>query len=278
MGRVPSAATEATVLLELADGAAASRTPPPMWRSARRCAPIRSTATRPSARRATSGPRKARITLGVADVAARARRGARARRSRTASCSRATWSTSRRTSSIRSSSRAAPRRLRKLGVGVEILDVKAMRKLGMGALLGVGQGSTRDSRLVVMRWNGGKQGNAAARLHRQGRVLRHRRHLDQAGRRHGGHEGRHGGRGLRRRADARARRPQGQGQCDRRDRPGREHAGRQCAAARRHRHLDVGPDHRDHQHRRRRPARARRRAPLRQHDASSRSSWSISRP
>jgi leucyl aminopeptidase len=33
-----------------------------------------------------------------------------------------------------------------------------MRKLGMGALLGVGQGSAHDSRLVVMRWNGGRKG------------------------------------------------------------------------------------------------------------------------
>ena len=48
--------------------------------------------------------------------------------------------------------------LSKLGVGVEVLDVAAMRKLGMGALLGVGQGSAHDSRLVVMRWNGGKRG------------------------------------------------------------------------------------------------------------------------
>jgi leucyl aminopeptidase len=47
--------------------------------------------------------------------------------------------------------------LRKLGVIVEILDVPAMRKLGMGALLGVGQGSAHESRLVVMRWNGGKR-------------------------------------------------------------------------------------------------------------------------
>jgi leucyl aminopeptidase len=48
--------------------------------------------------------------------------------------------------------------LTKLGVTVEVLDVPAMRKLGMGALLGVGQGSMHDSRLVVMRWNGGKRG------------------------------------------------------------------------------------------------------------------------
>jgi leucyl aminopeptidase len=48
--------------------------------------------------------------------------------------------------------------LKKQGVAVEVLDVNAMQKLGMGALLGVGQGSVRDSRLVVMRWNGGKAG------------------------------------------------------------------------------------------------------------------------
>src|SRR4029079_14183894 len=36
----------------------------------------------------------------------------------------------------------------------------AMKKLGMNALLGVGQGSTRESRVVVMRWNGGRAGEA----------------------------------------------------------------------------------------------------------------------
>jgi leucyl aminopeptidase len=49
--------------------------------------------------------------------------------------------------------------LRKLGVDVEILDVKAMTKLGMGALLGVAQGSARPGRTVIMRWNGGKRGD-----------------------------------------------------------------------------------------------------------------------
>jgi leucyl aminopeptidase len=44
--------------------------------------------------------------------------------------------------------------LSKLGVAIDVLDEKAMAKLGMGALLGVGQGSARDSRVVVMRWNG----------------------------------------------------------------------------------------------------------------------------
>ena len=49
--------------------------------------------------------------------------------------------------------------LRKLGVTVEVLDVKAMQKLGMGALLGVAQGSARPGRTVIMRWNGGKRGD-----------------------------------------------------------------------------------------------------------------------
>jgi leucyl aminopeptidase len=50
--------------------------------------------------------------------------------------------------------------LRKLGVAVQVLDEPAMRKLGMNALLGVGQGSDHKSRVVVMRWNGGKRGEA----------------------------------------------------------------------------------------------------------------------
>jgi len=46
--------------------------------------------------------------------------------------------------------------LEKLGVEVNVLDEKAMAKLGMNALLGVGRGSARDSRLVTMRWSGGR--------------------------------------------------------------------------------------------------------------------------
>jgi leucyl aminopeptidase len=47
--------------------------------------------------------------------------------------------------------------LKKLGVAVEVLDVAAMQKLGMGSLLAVGQGSEHASRTVIMRWNGGKK-------------------------------------------------------------------------------------------------------------------------
>jgi len=50
--------------------------------------------------------------------------------------------------------------LAKLGVAVQTLDEKAMAKLGMGSLLGVGQGSEKQSRLVIMRWNGARGGKA----------------------------------------------------------------------------------------------------------------------
>lgn len=43
------------------------------------------------------------------------------------------------------------------GTGAEliVLDEAEMEKLGMGSLLGVGQGSSRDSRILAIRWNGG---------------------------------------------------------------------------------------------------------------------------
>ncbi|MBM3952944.1 MAG: leucyl aminopeptidase [Rhodospirillales bacterium] len=44
--------------------------------------------------------------------------------------------------------------LSKLGVKVEVLGVPEMKKLGMNALLGVGQGSAKESKLVVMEWKG----------------------------------------------------------------------------------------------------------------------------
>jgi len=51
--------------------------------------------------------------------------------------------------------------LESLGLEVEVLDEPAMQKLGMGSLLGVGQGSVKGSRLVVMKWNGAKDKKAA---------------------------------------------------------------------------------------------------------------------
>ena len=46
------------------------------------------------------------------------------------------------------------RDLAALGVELTILDDAEMKKLGMGALLGVAQGSVRPARILAMRWNG----------------------------------------------------------------------------------------------------------------------------
>ncbi|MEL7130440.1 MAG: leucyl aminopeptidase [Pseudomonadota bacterium] len=46
--------------------------------------------------------------------------------------------------------------LESLGVEVEILGEAEMKALGMGSLLGVGQGSAKESKLGIMRWMGGK--------------------------------------------------------------------------------------------------------------------------
>ena len=46
--------------------------------------------------------------------------------------------------------------LKKDGLKINIFDEKKLRKLGMHALLGVGQGSIRGSYLAIMEWNGAK--------------------------------------------------------------------------------------------------------------------------
>jgi len=47
--------------------------------------------------------------------------------------------------------------LKKFGLKINIYDEKKLKKLGMNALLGVGQGSIRGSYLVTMEWNGLKK-------------------------------------------------------------------------------------------------------------------------
>ena len=47
--------------------------------------------------------------------------------------------------------------LKKDGLKINIYDEKKLKKLGMHALLGVGQGSIRGSYLVTMEWNGAKK-------------------------------------------------------------------------------------------------------------------------
>jgi leucyl aminopeptidase len=159
MGRIPAAASTATVVLELADGAlkAAAAADVALGASLRAYSFDRYKTKR---KEGEDAPAKMRVTLGVADVAA----------------ARKAWSTRQTLAEgvmlardlvneppnilypVEFARRATA--LRKLGVGVEVLDMRALRKLGMGALLGVGQGSARESRVVVMRWNGGKKGAA----------------------------------------------------------------------------------------------------------------------
>jgi leucyl aminopeptidase len=46
------------------------------------------------------------------------------------------------------------------GLETQVLGRDEMVKLGMGALLGVAQGSVREPKLLVLKWNGGKAGDA----------------------------------------------------------------------------------------------------------------------
>ncbi len=49
---------------------------------------------------------------------------------------------------------------RGLPVRIEVLDVPAMQRLGMGGILAVGQGSVRPPRLLLVRYDGGHAGDA----------------------------------------------------------------------------------------------------------------------
>lgn len=50
--------------------------------------------------------------------------------------------------------------LKKVGLEVQVLGEEEMKKLGMGSLLCVGQGSARESKLVVLQWKGGNAKDA----------------------------------------------------------------------------------------------------------------------
>jgi leucyl aminopeptidase len=50
------------------------------------------------------------------------------------------------------------RRMAGTGIAIKVLDEGEMRALGMGALLGVAQGSARPPRLLAMEWKGGPDG------------------------------------------------------------------------------------------------------------------------
>ncbi len=61
--------------------------------------------------------------------------------------------------------------LRDIGLEVEVLEEKALAALGMRTLLAVGQGSASPSKVVVMRWNGGADGDAPLALVGKGVVF-----------------------------------------------------------------------------------------------------------
>ena len=61
--------------------------------------------------------------------------------------------------------------MQELGLEVEILEESQLALLGMGALLGVGQGSESPSKVVVMQWHGGKKGEAPFALVGKGVVF-----------------------------------------------------------------------------------------------------------
>lgn len=61
--------------------------------------------------------------------------------------------------------------MQELGLDVEILEEDELTKLGMGALLGVGQGSESPSKVVVMQWHGGPKGEAPFALIGKGVVF-----------------------------------------------------------------------------------------------------------
>lgn len=50
--------------------------------------------------------------------------------------------------------------LEKDGIEVEILGEKQLKKIGMNSLLAVGKGSAHESHVAIMKWNGGKKGDA----------------------------------------------------------------------------------------------------------------------
>ncbi|MBD3663388.1 leucyl aminopeptidase [Sulfitobacter sp. TSTF-M16] len=58
-----------------------------------------------------------------------------------------------------------------LGLKVDVLDEEELAKLGMRTLLCVGQGSDSPSKVVVMRWDGGKKGDAPLALVGKGVVF-----------------------------------------------------------------------------------------------------------
>ncbi len=159
MGRVPSSASEATIVAELASGALKPEQAAEVAHGVTLRA-YRFDRYKTKRKEGEETPAVTKITLAVGNVQA-ARKAWTMREGLTAGVVLARDLINEPANvlyPVEFARRAGA--LKKLGVSVDVLDVAAMKKLGMNSLLAVGQGSTHESRVVVMRWNGGKKGTA----------------------------------------------------------------------------------------------------------------------
>ena len=117
------------------------------------------------------------------------------------------------------------------GAEIQVLDEAEMEKLGMHMLLGVGQGSRKDSKLLVIKWRGGKEGDAPTAFVGKGVTFDTGGISIKPGPGMGDMKFDMGGAGAVAGAMLAADTAQGEGQRDRRLRPRREHAGRKRAAS-----------------------------------------------
>ena len=159
MGRIPAAATEATIVLELPGGPMK----PEQAADVALGVELRAYAFdryKTKRKEGEERPSQRRVTFGVANV--QGARKAWIEREAIAAGALLARDLINEPPNVLYPEEFARRAsaLRKLGVAVEVLDERAMKKLGMNALLGVGQGSRHASRVAVMRWNGGKSGAA----------------------------------------------------------------------------------------------------------------------
>ncbi len=158
MGKMPAAASEATIFCELPGGAMKASEAADLAQGAT----LRGYAFNRYKTKRKDGDRKdgAKITIAVSDpVGARAKFTARKAIADGVVIARDLVNEPANVLYPEEFARRAAA-LKKSGVAIEVLDIKAMKKLGMNALLGVGQGSVRESRVVIMRWSGGKKSDA----------------------------------------------------------------------------------------------------------------------
>jgi leucyl aminopeptidase len=158
MGKVPSAAAEATIVADLPGGAPKPDAVAELALGAR----LRSYSFdryKTKRKEGDDKPAEVRITIAVAHVpAVQKAYAAREAVANGVTFARDLVNEPANVLYPEEFAQRATTTLKKLGIAVEVLDVAAMKKLGMNALLGVGQGSEHESCCVIMRWNGGKKG------------------------------------------------------------------------------------------------------------------------